>query len=76
MDEYPKVIDLAGQKITVRDADDEARWLARPEAVVAEPDAVITADVPDASPDPLDDVTIEMDNPSFQPQAKKKAKKK
>ena len=55
MDEYPKVIDIAGQKITVTDAEDEARWLARPvaAAVVAEPDAVVTEDeaVPDAPPE-------------------------
>ena len=46
MDEYPKVIDVDGLKITATSAEDEARWREK-------------------TPNPLNDVTIEMDNPAY-----------
>ncbi len=56
MIEYPKVIDCGGMNVTVQDADDEARWRARPveepAPIVAEPDAVaeVAAEVPADAP--------------------------
>jgi len=49
-DEYPKVIQTGGIKVTVKDADDEARWLAKvPPAQM--PPAVVAPE-PVADPEP------------------------
>jgi len=47
MDDYPKVIEVDGIKITAISAEDEANWRKKPS-------------------NPLDDVTIEMENPAYQ----------
>ena len=83
-DEYPKVIEVDGLKVTATDAADEARWRATPPKPEAVPDpvpapAAAVVDVVEPEPvSPLEDVTVEMDNPDFDPPKKTKtaAKKK
>ncbi len=83
-DEYPKAIEVDGVPLTVTSAEDEARWraVAAPVAAV-EPEPVAEPEpepesAPEPAADPLDDVTVEMDNPDFDPPKSKKtaAKKK
>ncbi len=82
--EYPKVIDVDGLKVTVSDEADEARFLAakadasEPVAEpVPDPAPVADAPAPESDPSsPLDDVTVEMDNPDFAAKPTGKAAKK
>lgn len=69
--EYPKMVNAGGVEKIVHSAEEEALWCHPPQ-----PDAA-----PDSEParaDPLDDVSVEMDNPDLNEPPKKKgaAKKK
>lgn len=91
-EDYPKVIETGGILVTVTSAEEEARWTQPAAVSTTAPDEVVL-DVPasdeprpavlddqDGVPpaDPLDDVSIDMENEKFQPPAKTKggAKKK
>lgn len=66
MSDYPKVIDV-GIKVTVQNAEEEAHWRTAHAPLLA-----ADAPVPDpvSKPNPLDDVSVEMDNPAFAEQPK------
>lgn len=80
--EYPKVVTLSGGlTVTAQNAEEEARWRAadtiqrvpNPETEIALTDEVaFAAAVPEPQPDPLADVSVEMDNPIYNEPKKKK----